>query len=236
MSFIHSPQIVTSGLVLSLDAGNTKSYPGTGTTWFDKSGNGYNGTLINGPTFNTANLGSIVFDGVDDYVNTTSNIGISGASPRTVECWIYVDSNTSKSILGYGGQTEGHLFDTLMFYTSGYLRVIGHYYGSGYDTASTLPSRNTVNINQWNHIVHMYDGTTASLYTNGVFSNSKEFSTSAGNQLNTTNNTFRVGTGQYTGGYQYTTGKISCAKFYNRALSAAEVSQNFNALRGRYGI
>ena len=68
MAFIHSPQIVTSGLVLSLDAGNTKSYPGTGTTWFDKSGNTYNGTLTNGPTFNTANLGSIVFDGVDDYV------------------------------------------------------------------------------------------------------------------------------------------------------------------------
>ena len=61
MAFSHSPKIVTDGLVLSLDAGNVKSYPGTGATWFDKSGNNSNGALNNGPTFNTSSLGSIVF-------------------------------------------------------------------------------------------------------------------------------------------------------------------------------
>ncbi len=69
MAFIHSPKIVTDGLVLALDAGNVKSYASGSTTWFDKSGNAYNGTLVNGPTFNTGSLGSIVFDGTNDYVS-----------------------------------------------------------------------------------------------------------------------------------------------------------------------
>ena len=227
MSFSNGPTVVTNGLVLSLDAGDRNSYVSGSTTWFDLAGTN-NGTLTNGPTFNTGSFGSIVFDGVDDYVTTNSNIGISGSNPRTVECWIYVDSTNTKSILGYGGQATGILFDAIVYYVNGYLTVIGHYYGGGYDTISTLPSRNTININQWNHVVHMYDGTTASIYTNGVFSNSKEFSISLGNQLNTTNSTFKIGTGQYTGNYQYTTGRISSAKFYNRALSASEVLQNYN--------
>jgi len=237
MSFSNGPTIVTNGLVLALDAGDRNSYVSGSTTWIDLSGNSNNNAvLVNGPTFTGSNGGAVVFDGTNDYVTTASNIGISGASSRTVECWIYVDSSTNKSILGYGGNGTGVLFDTLVFSNTGYLCVIGHYYGSGYDTASTLPSRNTLNINQWNYVVHMYDGTTASLYTNGVFSNSKEFSTSAGNQLNTTNSTFLIGTGQYTGAYTYTTGKIASSRFYNRTLSASEVLQNYNATKGRFGL
>jgi len=229
--------IVTNGLVLNLDAAWWNSYPTSATTWTDLSGNNLNGTLTNGPTFNSANGGSIVFDGIDDYVTTTSNMGISGANPRTVECWIYVDSFANKSILGYGGQGSGVLFDTMIFFNNGnYLQAIGHYYGGFYDTISTLPNRNTINISQWNQIVHMYDGTTASLYTNGVFSNSKEFSVSTGNQLNTTNNTFLIGTGQYTGAYTYTTGKMSISRMYNRVLTASEVLQNYNAQKSRFGL
>ena len=69
MSLNHSPKIVTNGLVLCLDAADKKSYPGTGTTWFDRSGNGNNGILVNSPTFNSGNGGSIVFVGHNDYVN-----------------------------------------------------------------------------------------------------------------------------------------------------------------------
>ena len=69
MAFNYSPNIITDGLVLYLDAANTKSYPGSGTTWRDLSKSQLNGTLTNGPTFNSSNGGSIVFDGVDDYVN-----------------------------------------------------------------------------------------------------------------------------------------------------------------------
>jgi len=218
--------VVENGLVLNLNSQNYVSYRETGTSWFDLTGNNNTGTLTNGPTFDSTTR-SVVFDGVDDYVVTSSNIGISGATPRTLECWYYVDSTNTKSILGYGGQNNGLLFDTIVYYVNGYLTVIGHYYGGGYDTISTLPSRNTININQWNHVVHMYDGTTASLYTNGVLSNTKEFSISAGNQLNTNNSTFKIGTGQYTGAYQYATGKISAARIYNKILSQSEILQNY---------
>jgi len=230
----NQQDIVKDGLVLWLDANDKTSYPGTGTTWRDLSRGGNNGTLTNGPTYNSANGGSIVFDGVDDYVVTSSNIGISGATPRTLECWYYADSTLNKSILGYGGNNQGVLFDT-MTWNNGQ-NIIGHYYGSGYDTISTLPSRNTINQNQWNHIIHMYDGTTVSLYTNGVFSNSKEFSISAGNQLNTNNSTLKISTGQFLGAYEYAKGKIALSRFYNRALSAQEILQNYNANKNRFGL
>jgi hypothetical protein len=85
-----APNTVTNGLVLYLDAGNTNSYPGTGTSWRDISGNSNNGTLTNGPTFNSANLGSIVLDGTDDYVNcgNNSSINITGTG-LTLSAWVY---------------------------------------------------------------------------------------------------------------------------------------------------
>ena len=78
------PSIVTSGLVLNLDAANMKSYPRSGTTWRDLSGLGNNGTLTNGPTFNSQNGGSIVFDGVDDYASINNTIGNFGTSDFTI--------------------------------------------------------------------------------------------------------------------------------------------------------
>ena len=96
------------------------------------------------------------------------------------------------------------------------------------DTISTLPSRNTINVNQWNQIVHLYDGSDVSIYTNGEFSNSKTLS------LNTTNSKLRIAAGIYAGGYNYFLGKGSTFKIYNRALSAQEVTQNYNALKNRF--
>jgi hypothetical protein len=86
MALAHSPSIVTSGLVLCLDAANPKSYPGSGTTWTDLSGNGNNGTLVNGPTYSSVNGGSIVFDGSNDYISTAYSIGT--VSQQSISCWI----------------------------------------------------------------------------------------------------------------------------------------------------
>ena len=77
MAIFYNPRTITDGLVLALDAANTKSYPGSGTTWTDLSGNGNNGTLTNGPTYNSSNLGSLSFDGIDDYSTLTSNYTLS---------------------------------------------------------------------------------------------------------------------------------------------------------------
>jgi hypothetical protein len=86
MSGKTGPDIIESGLVLCLDAANKNSYRGSGTTWTDLSGNGNNGTLTNGPTFSAGNQGSIVFDGVDDYVEV-SNASSLNASTQTISVW-----------------------------------------------------------------------------------------------------------------------------------------------------
>ena len=94
MGLSHSPSLVMNGLVLCLDAGNSKSYPGTGTTWTDLSGNGNNGTLTNGPTYSSANGGSLVFDGTNDYTQTP----LSGTFPQiTVEFWGFFEYLDVKS-------------------------------------------------------------------------------------------------------------------------------------------
>ena len=98
MSLFHSPRIVTDGLVLCLDAGNTKSYPGSGTTWTDLSGRRNNGTLTNGPTFDSANGGSIVFDGTNDTVSIPASANqVFGTGDYTLEWW----SKTSDTDGGY---------------------------------------------------------------------------------------------------------------------------------------
>jgi hypothetical protein len=229
MAISRGPKMVTNGLVLVLDAADKNSYPGSGTTWIDMSGNNNHGTLTNGPAFSNGNGGNFGFDGADDYVISATQLGISGATSRSFECWTYISSNQSKNIMGYGDNGTLNLFDTIIWYTSPYLQVIGHYYGGNNDTISTLPSRNTLNINQWNHIIHLYDGTNASLYTNGILSNSKSFT------LNTTNSTLLLGAGKYTG-FNYFGGKVALGRIYNRSLTATEVLQNYNATKSRFGL
>jgi hypothetical protein len=80
-------KIVTNGLVLALDAADKNSYPGSGTTWRDMSGNNSNSTLTNSPTFNSANGGSIVFDGVDDYTTTTAGQAFYQYTNQLSVCW-----------------------------------------------------------------------------------------------------------------------------------------------------
>ena len=93
-AYLQSLGIVTDGMVLNLDAGTPLSYPGSGTTWTDLSGNGRNGTLTNGPTYNSANGGSIVFDGSNDYISfnnvTTSSLGLTSSSGATLSCWLKI--------------------------------------------------------------------------------------------------------------------------------------------------
>jgi hypothetical protein len=95
MAFHCGPRqksIVTDGLVLSLDAGNANSYPGTGTNWADLSGNGLNGTLVNGPTYNSANLGSIVFDGTNDHVTVANNSLLNPTTTISVAAYFNISS------------------------------------------------------------------------------------------------------------------------------------------------
>jgi hypothetical protein len=212
--------IVTDGLVLNLDAAKVDSYPGTGTTWYDISGNNNNGTLTNGPTFSgIGKQASIVFDGVDDYVQSniskssfpnliTLSIGFKLLSFVDVKGLLQFADNLSSTIPWILIRTNGS--NTMSWYLHG-----------GYQINQTILT-NTVYF-----LDLTYDGTTWRAYKNGVLDGSwtGAFGTLSGNY-------FWIGNG-YNG---YTNIQVYNTKLYNRALSAQEVSQNFNALRSRYGI
>jgi hypothetical protein len=229
MSFAHSPKIVTDGLVLSLDAGNTKSYPGAGTAWFDKSGYANNGTLVNGPTFNSANLGSIVFDGVDDNVQlgNASNI-ITNPSSITVESWVKTNQVGSykKIIITSPSGSQG---------VRGFYLSLGPspdflYFGIKTDLGEAAPGYgSSISTTRYSHIIGTYDSSSVKLYLNGNLVASQSLS---GN-INTTGICRISG---YDNNNETWNGNIANIKVYNRALSASEVQQNYNALKGRFGL
>ena len=215
------PNIVDNGLVLHLDAANEQSYAGSGTSWYDLSRNGYEGTLSNGPTYSSDNGGSIEFDGTDDY-HDLRNLSLIGLTGITVSVMYYADGwstalfrgNNNSFILHYIG--AGFYLKTSDSAVSGYLRWSPH-----------PPSQ------RWNMLTGTWDGTTMKLYLNGVKQTNELSFTGNGTLFDIT----IVQLGYYFNTSQpYTNGKISTASIYNRALTDDEIKQNFSALRGRYGI
>jgi hypothetical protein len=220
----HSPSLVMNGLVLCLDAGNTKSYPGSGTTWTDLSGKSGAMTLTNGPTYSSADGGYILFNGVNQWARTTSTGLGTGNRPHSLEMWVNFTTITSTS--------------------RWWLAVIGTYESVGqlhwigvnatntafgvWSGATVQP--NLLGANRWLHIVTTFNGTLLSSYVNSVAGPTTNAT------FNITSSTFTIGLETAQSAEDYYSGKVSIARIYNRALTAAEVSQNFNALRGRYGI
>ena len=228
MGIAYNPRIVTDGLVLALDAGNTKSYPGSGTTWTDLSGNGNNVTLTNGPTYSSNNLGSLSFDGVDDYADFFApNLGTT----TTVEMWVNLGASYSnKMFFGWA------LYDVFCASgTLGYNTASSDVYGISSATVSSLGL-----VGNWNHYVFEMRSdvsyTNNKIYINTVSQSlsQQQGSESAGNR------TFNSGNGRISSWRVNTNYRIpmNCASFkvYNRALTSSEIQQNFNATRSRFGI
>jgi predicted outer membrane repeat protein len=232
----YGPRIVSNGLVLCLDAANKNSYRGTGTTWTDLSGNNNTGTLTNGPTFSAGNMGSILFDGTNDYVDTV-NTGTTFQFANvtfTVSLWIKTTSSTGGVIISKGAtaSTAGWLFQ---FDSSG--TVSGTTKGSDGINTYNRSSTATVNNNTWRNIVSVYTtntttlgSNTTSIYIDGVLSNGT--GTLGGAVYATTTDTIQIGR-RPTGAYW--SGSVSNIQIYNRALSATEILQNYNATKSRFG-
>jgi hypothetical protein len=218
MATLYSPRIVTDGLVVCLDAGNRKSYPGSGTTWFDLSGNGSNGTLTNGPTFDSANGGSISFDGVNDDV-VGSTIDVTGQI--TVSAWINHNSITSgyKRYLMLSDETAVIRQDTTAGQLQFYIRTSG--------TLRFLQVSNQLVANTWYYIVGTWNGTNMRFYRNAI----QIASSNPGGTMASAQRTYRVSADS-----ESMNGRIALASVYNRGLTAAEVLQNFNATRSRFGV
>jgi hypothetical protein len=237
MSFAHSPKIVTDGLVLSLDAGNTKSYPGSGTAWFDKSGYTNNGTLTNGPTFNTGSVGSIVFDGVDDYVNQTLNTG-SFTTEATLIMFLKLTNATPSNPSETGIE---RLSANTGKEASHYPWIDGSAYLGTFQTGTTrvnsITLSTTINRTNW----HMITIASSPGANNWKFYQN----TSLIHSANGSNTVFFSQDGAYNlvrsqtflnGPFYYINGNIAIVHLYNRSLSAQEISQNYNALKGRFGL
>lgn len=229
MGVRYSTSVVRSGLILHLDAANTKSYPGSGTTWTDLTTNGNSGTLTNGPTFSSANAGSIVFDGSNDFVSlgTYTNFGLNN---KSISCWFMVvsfPSSGARRIISFPENDSASDIPAfvLSIKNSGVVETgVG---GSPYASYSTVATVSTLT---WVNISCVITGNVISNYYNGSLINSR---TNTGNVASSPIGYF----GRYNNNYgQYFPGNISNVQIYNRSLSAAEVLQNFNAFRGRYGL
>jgi hypothetical protein len=226
MSLSHSPKIVTNGLVLCLDASDKKSYPGTGTTWFDRSGNGNNGTLVGGPTYSSTNGGAIILDGVDDYVKNDTPTLPTGNVTATICAWIYIlsVSGTWQGIAGWGEPNTGQ--SALLDLNSGNLAFSTWGQPGGNDLISTY----NVPLNTWKYVVGTIDNRNIKLYGDGV----NVLDSTITLTPSVTSTKLRLATTDYPGRLLNT--RIAQAHIYNRALTLLEIKQNFNATRGRYGI
>ena len=216
--------IVTTGLQLYLDAGRTSSYPGTGTAWTDLSGNSRNGTLTNSPTYSSANGGFIVFDGTNDFVQCSGSLTATAA---TFVIWLRRN----------GPQDD---FDGIMYSRStnatgisffGITNKISYTWNNAVDTY-TWDSGLTIPDLAWCMIAVSVTSTSATAYlcqSSGI--------TSATNTVSHTSTTLDdIKLAQDDLGGRFFNGSIAIAQLYNTALSASQVSQNFQADRARFGL
>jgi len=231
MATLYSPKIVTAGLVLCLDAGNNKSYPSSGTTWTDLSGNNNNGTLTNGPTFTSSFGGSIVFDGTNDYVDLGNISQLKPTTQITVSAWVYrstMNDNQDEAIISctqVGGYELFYSTNKMTFYV---------YAGGSY----RVPEMSTSAISGWMNFTATYDNRYAKLYYNGVLQNTVD--SGATNNISYVANNILIGAEAGAGstrdsGFEWT-GNIAQVSIYNRALTPQEVLQNYNATKARFGL
>jgi hypothetical protein len=228
--------IVTNGLVLNLDAGFDPSYPTTGTTWYDLSGNTNNGTLTNGPVFNSANSGSIVFDGIDDYI--LQNAFIDAGSNFSVFAWIKPGGgiNVRNGIIGNSypyNSRQGFFLSTATNY-AGTLNTF--FISIGGDAAYRTANNSSITLNTWNYVggVVINGGEDIKLYVNGIETSYSGGVLSSGTITYSTNQ-FYVGA-RVGGNLEPFVGNIATSQIYNRVLSSTEILQNYNAQKNRFGL
>jgi hypothetical protein len=233
--------IVRDGLILNLDAAKRDSYPGSGTVWRDIVGTN-NGTLTNGPTFSSANGGSIVFDGVDDntsFSGNTLNYSPGTSGEISLEIWVYPTGP-------YTSYTEGSTTNLGGIFGQGYFgSSIG--WGIGIFTASGINSfsfqvRNGGTIsnatssftnNNWYNVAGTFTrNENTRLYINGVLTSTVSNTNIGSLTITPSINNASIGrTTPYHSGC-----RVSTARIYNRSLSATEVAQNYNATKTRFGL
>jgi hypothetical protein len=236
MGIRRGPNIVREGLVFAVDAANPTSYPGSGTIWKDQTVNQNNGTLTNGPTFDSGNGGSIVFDGSNDYVDFDDILDLSTLS---VSMWINCDVYNSGRQFLFGKWKNSHRAYALVLNQSGtsagsitsQISIDGGSSNIGLATDSGVIDANGT----WFNVGFTHDGTTLKTYVNGVLG----ATATIGGAYTSGTAHVAVGTILFsndTSPLNPFNGQIANTQIYNRALSSSEVLHNYNALKGRFGL
>lgn len=242
MSLSHSPRIVTNGLIGYWDAGNTRSYSGSGTSWSDLSGNNYDGTLTNSPTYSN---GSLVFNGLNQYVNfgNVSGLNFNYTNSFTLAAWFKrsstlsgVQNIVSKQLITSPYTGYQLAFNSRAAQSTGNLGItaIGNHPTNSLGVETTA-GFNTTN---WYYGVATYNGSGSNsgilIYVNGSAQPTTGFY--VGTTTVSFSNSVSFEIGARDGASTPFPGNISNVQVYNRALSPQEVKQNFNALRGRFSL
>ena len=224
MSFNYSPKIVNdSSLVLYLDAANNRSYPGSGTNWNDISKGANTVTLVNGPTFNTSKGGNIVFDGADDYCSTNL---VKTFTNMTIQAWFYKNGASPSVYSGLVADRSATVATGLLINRSGGEDLA---YNWNNDAATYNWSSGLIlNNNAWNFLSLTVTPTLATGFLNGVSA------TNSVSHSPTSITNLAIGKDYVT--ERLVRGSIGLVFIYDKALSAAEVTQNYNATRARFGI
>jgi hypothetical protein len=227
--------IVTNGLAVHLDAGSRISYPGSGTTWIDLSGNRYNGTLTNTPTFDSRNQGSLTFNGTNQYVTGSSNTTLDLSTNQNYSICAWINPNFADSAAGayavfnYTGPSPGFIRT--------YIRWEGTSLGFYTDTVNSVGSawrfKPSFAANTWNYLCFTHTTANVGLYyfNGSPFSTVFVASSAATGVVN-----FPVTVGYGSVNNYYWNGRIATTSVYNRTLSAQEIAQNYNATKTRYGL
>lgn len=226
MALNHSPRIVTNGLVLCLDAGSRKSYPGSGTVWNELSNN-MSAELVNSPTFNSQKNGFFQFV-TDDYARIPNSTTLDTQTP-SVEVWIKTNE-TSQTGFWFEKGTVNTQYSLFQEWTNIQWR---RHYGAGYSNLSTNTAT-YINTSSWYQIVGTFASGRRRLYINGNLVNSDAQT----GTISTNSGGMSIGVyGGYSGarGYYYN-GSLAVCRVYNKELTPAEIQQNYNATKGRYNL
>jgi len=222
MGIFRGPRIVQDGLVLCLDAADSKSYPGSGSTWYDLSGNNRNFTLIGSLTHD-----NFYFDGINNSNYPRGSSYSHRTNDFTYSFWIMWDAQTNLATLVENGSWT----DTLLvrYQTTAVSAVQGiamYAEGALRGTHAFTPSNNT-----WYNIVIERDSSISKFYLNGIYQNQFSFTT----DINLSNANMFIGRSQHTTN-QFVNGKLSIFQMYAKSLSENEILQNYNSLKGRFGL
>lgn len=219
--------IVTDGLVINLDAGNKNSYGGSGATWTDLSGNGNNSTLVNGPTYDSGNGGSLLFDGTNDYATFSSGQISPGTGGFTWNFWVKLNNLANFSILfsGFGSNTGYGVV-----YLNPTSRGLG-YYATGY----RIQDDNTSFGTNWWYITFIGNGGANGSRTLKLYRNAAQAGSTYTFDYNFINSAPNIGA-NHDSYAELMRGYISNATYYNRALSESEILQNYSIQKGRFGL